>query len=141
MWKFTSEGCVEAAEDQKATADEAFSITTVEGFMALKPVMSFNPSKNVIKDKDLTWRQMTMGKNSMLYFMNKLRWPQKHIDLLAHFYFKLEDHPMRMRPNGDLIIVALQAAIRREWHDALDRNEGFNISNINPETLRKSKHC
>jgi hypothetical protein len=79
---------------------------------------------------------MTMGKNSMLHFMNKLGWPQKHIDALAHFYFKLENHPMQLRPNGDLIIIAFQAAVRREWHDALDRNEVFNISNINPETLR-----
>jgi hypothetical protein len=50
---FTPEGSAEAAEDRKATADEAFGITTVEGFMALKPVASFKPSKNIIKDKDL----------------------------------------------------------------------------------------
>jgi hypothetical protein len=133
---FTPEGCAAAMEEAKATADEAFGITKVDGFMALKPVASFKPSRHVVKDKDLTWRQMTMGKNSLIHHTHKLGWPQKHVDALAHFFFKLEDRPMRLRPNGDLILIAFQAAVRREWHDALDRNEGFNIAHINPETLQ-----
>jgi hypothetical protein len=43
---------------------------------------------------------------------------------------------MRMRPDGDKILINFQAVVRREWHDALDRNEGFNIAKINPDTLR-----
>jgi hypothetical protein len=133
---FTPEGCATAAEESKSTSEEAFGLTKLDDFVALKPVASFRASKNVIKDKDLTWRQMTMGKSSMLHHMNKLGWPEKHINALAHFYFVLEDHPMRLRPNGDKILIIFQATIRREWHDALDRNEGFNIAKINPETLR-----
>ncbi|SRR6266540_2536175 len=133
---FTPEGCATAAEESRATADEAFGLTKLDGFVALKPVASFRASKYVTKDKDLSWRQMTMGKNSMLHHMNKLGWPEKHVNALAHFYFILEDHPMRMRPDGDRILIIFQAALRREWHDALDRNEGFNISKINPDTLR-----
>ena len=133
---FTPEGCATAAEESRATADEAFGLTSLDGFVAFKPVASFKASKNAIKDRDLSWRQMTMGKNSMLHHMNKLGWPDKHINALAHFYFILEDHPMRMRPDGDRILIVFQAAVRREWHDALDRNEGFNIAKINPDTLR-----
>jgi hypothetical protein len=133
---FTPEGCASAAEENKAAAEEAFGLTKVDGFVALKPVASFKASKNVIKDKDLSWRQMSMGKNSMLHHMNKLGWPEKHVNALAHFYFILEDHPMRLRPDGDKVLITFQAVVRREWHDALDRNEGFNIAKINPDTLR-----
>ncbi|KAF8799156.1 hypothetical protein BYT27DRAFT_7121176 [Phlegmacium glaucopus] len=136
---FTPEGCAAATEDRdvvRTTADEAFGIAEINGIMALKPIASLKAAKNVIKDKDLTWRQMTMGKNSMLHHMNKLGWPEKHINALAHFYFKLEDHPMRLRPNGDEILLIFQAVVRREWHDALERKEGFNIANINEATLR-----
>ena len=133
---FTPEGCASVAEESKATAEEAFGLTKVDGFVALKPVASFKASKNVTKDKDLSWRQMTMGKNSMLHHMSKLGWPEKHVNALAHFYFILEDHPMRLLPDGNKILILFQAIVRREWHDALDRNEGFNIAKINPETLR-----
>jgi hypothetical protein len=133
---FTPEGCLSAAEESKAAADEAFGLTKLDDFIALKPVASFRASKNVIKDQDLTWRQMTMGKNSMIHHMNKLGWPEKHIDSFAHFYFQLDDHPMRELENGDEIILIFQATMRKEWHDALDRNEGFNIAKINPDTLR-----
>ena len=53
---FTPEGCASAAEENRATAEEAFGLTKVDGFVALKPVASFKASKNVIKDKDLSWR-------------------------------------------------------------------------------------
>ncbi|KAF8802118.1 hypothetical protein BYT27DRAFT_7215542 [Phlegmacium glaucopus] len=119
----------------RTTADEAFGITEVNGVMALKPIASFKAAKNIIKDKDLTWQQMTMGKNSTLHYMNKLGWPEKHINALAHFYFKLEDHLMWLRPNGNEILIIFQATVRREWHNALERREGFNIANINETTL------
>ncbi|KAF8813989.1 hypothetical protein BYT27DRAFT_7083055 [Phlegmacium glaucopus] len=136
---FTAEGCSAAMEDRdvgKTTADKAFGIAEINGMMALKPIASLKAAKHVIKDKDLTWRQMTMGKNSMLHHMNKFGWPEKHINTLPHFYFKLEDHPMQLRPYGDEILIAFQAVIRREWHDALEQKEGFNITNINETTLQ-----
>jgi len=133
---FTPEGCATAAEENRTTAEEAFGLTQLDGFIALKPVAFFRASKNVIKDKDLSWRQMTMGKNSMLHHMSKLGWPEKHINALAHFFFALEDHPMQMRPDGNRILIIFQATVRHEWHDTLDCNEGFNIARINPDTLR-----
>ncbi|KAF8811032.1 hypothetical protein BYT27DRAFT_7073606, partial [Phlegmacium glaucopus] len=136
---FTPEGCAADMEDQdggKTTADKAFGLAEVNGVIALKPIASFKASKHIIKDRDLTWRQMIMGKNAMIHQMNKLGWPEKHVNALALFYLKLEDHPMRLRPNGDEILITFQAAVRREWHDALDRKEGFNITNINEATIR-----
>ena len=78
---------------------------------------------------------MMTGKNTMLCHMSKLGWPEKHINVIALFFFKLNDHPMWDCPYGDEIIIAFQAKIRQEWHDALDRNNSFNISKINSDTL------
>ena len=91
---FTPEGCTTVAEESRTTAEEA--LMELDGFMALKPATFFRASKNVTKDKDLTWRQMTMGKKYLLHHMNKLGWPEKHINALAHFYFILEDHPIQL---------------------------------------------
>lgn len=53
------------------------------------------------------------------------------------FFFKLDDHPMWDCPYGDEIIIAFQAKIWQEWHDALDQNNSFNISKINSDTLQE----
>jgi len=139
LYYFTPEGCDAALEEragERSTSNDAFSLSEIDGLVALKPLAACKASKSVVNDKDLTWRQMTMGKNSMIHYMNKLGWPEKHIDALASFYFQLEDHDMRLSPHGDKILLIFQAAVRREWHDAMERNKGFNISIINPVTLR-----
>jgi hypothetical protein len=51
---FTPEGCISTTKENKAAAEEAFGITKVDSFMALKPFVFFKASKNVIKDKDLS---------------------------------------------------------------------------------------
>ena len=56
--------------DQRSTAEESFGITNDNGVLALKPASSFKAWRNVIKDKDLTWGQMIMGKNAMLHHTN-----------------------------------------------------------------------
>ena len=76
-----------------------------------------------------------MGKNNMLHHMNRLDWPEKHINAITLFYFKLEDHPMRSHPHGDKILIAFQAKTQHEWHAALECNEGFNLSKINSDAL------
>jgi len=71
----------------------------------------------------------------MIHYMHKVGWPEKHIDALASFYFQLKDHDMRLRQHGDRILIIFQAKVRREWHNAMEQNKGFNISLINPVTL------
>jgi hypothetical protein len=133
---FTPEGCAQAAEESRSVADEAYGLTKVDGYIAFKPLAAVRASKNITQDKDLTWRQMTMGKNEMLVYMAKLDWPKKHLEALANFFFNLEDHSLRRQAHGDHILILFQAKVRREWHDSLDRGQGFNIGKINPTTLR-----
>ncbi|KAJ6510710.1 hypothetical protein C8R45DRAFT_814545, partial [Mycena sanguinolenta] len=137
IWYFTQEGCVDAAEHQRAVADDAFGLAKTEEGMALRPLASSRPSKNVVKDRDLTWRQFNVGKNNMLTAMEKHDWSRDSLRTLAAFWYNLELHPQRIKPSGERILLAYQAKVRLEWHDALDADEGFDISEIN-ETLMRS---
>jgi hypothetical protein len=92
LWYFTQEGCADAFDNQQAVAEDAYGLTAVDDFMALKPVSSFKASRNVVKDKSLTWRQMTMAKNSILQHMTKANWPDDHINALANFFVSLDLH-------------------------------------------------
>ena len=135
LWYFTDEGCAEAQVSSRAQSDDAYGLTKVDDLVALKPVASVKASRNVIQDADLTWRQMNVGKNTMLRFMDLCDWPQKHVQSLAHFYFNIELEPMRSHPNGEKVLIAYQARVRRQWHDDLSRGLGFNIAPINQKLL------
>ena len=113
LWYFTDEGCAKAQDTSKAQSDDAYGLTKVDNLIALKAVASFKASWNFILDMDLTWRQMNISKNTMLCFMDLTDWPQKHIQSFAHFYFNIEVDPMRLQPNGERILIAYQAKVRR----------------------------
>ncbi|KAJ6494652.1 hypothetical protein C8R47DRAFT_974331, partial [Mycena vitilis] len=136
IWYFTQEGCADAAEHQRAVAEDAFGLAKTEDGMALRPLASSRPSKNVVKDRDLTWRQLNIGKNNMLLAMQKYGWSQDSIRTLAAFWFNLEMHAQRSKPHGERILLAYQAKVRMEWHDALDVDEGFDVSEINETLMR-----
>jgi hypothetical protein len=104
--------------------------------MSLKPIASFKASRNALRDIDLTWRQMTMGKNGMLHQMTATGWTQAHINSLAHFFAGLDLNTYRNRANGEQILLTYQARVRREWHDALKRDQAFDISILNETLLR-----
>lgn len=135
LWYFTDEGCSEAQDSSRTQPDDAYGLTKVDDLVALKPVTSFKASRNVVSDADLTWRQLNMGKNTMIRYMEICGWPQKHIQSFAHFYFNLELDPMRSRPNGEKILIMYHAKARRQWHEDISRGQGFNIASINQRLL------
>jgi len=134
LWYFTDEGCAEAQDMSKAQSDR-YSLTKVNDLIALKPVASFKALRNIVPDADLTWRQMNIGKNTLLWCMDQCDWPQKHVQSFAHFYFNIEIEPMHSQPNGKRVLIANQAKVRRQWHDDLARGQGFNIALINQKLL------
>ncbi|KII82872.1 hypothetical protein PLICRDRAFT_180951 [Plicaturopsis crispa FD-325 SS-3] len=135
LWYFTQEGCADAAENSRKVAEDAYSLAKVDDFMALRPVSLFKASRNVVKDQDLTWRQFSMGRHAFLRAASKASWPEGHISALADFFFEIETSPYRSRPNGERALMRYQARVRRDWHDHLERNEGFNIALINDKLL------
>lgn len=43
-------------------------------------------SHKVLSDNELTWRQMTMAKHSLLHYMSEADWPREYIVALAEFF-------------------------------------------------------
>jgi hypothetical protein len=107
LWYFTDEGCHEAQDSSRAQSDDAYGLTKVDDLVALKPVTSFKALQNVIPDADLIWRQMNVGKNTMLQYLEICGWPPKHIQSFTHFYFNLELDLMRSRPHGEKVLILL----------------------------------
>ncbi|KIK34501.1 hypothetical protein CY34DRAFT_97876 [Suillus luteus UH-Slu-Lm8-n1] len=136
LWYFSPDGCREAADEAKSAADSTFSFTKVDDFIALKPVAAFKPSRKVIQDHSLKWRQFDMAKNSFLLYMNKLNWPKKHQCTITMFFMNVISHPHRSEPFGERALLLYAAHIRRDWHDTLALNNAFNISVFNTILLK-----
>ena len=135
LWYFTDEGCHEAQDSSRAQSDDAYGLTKIDDLVALKPVASFKALRDVVPDADLTWRQLNVSKNAMLWYLEVCGWPPKHIQYFALFYFNLEVDPMRSQPHGEKVLTIYQAKVKRQWHDDLARGEGFNIAQINQKPL------
>ena len=72
--------------------------------------------------------------------MEETGWPNDHIVALATFYLNLENHPKRQEPDGDAVLLAYQAQVRRQWHIELKSTTGepaFDISIINDDLVEK----
>ena len=116
LWYFTEEGCCKAQESSRTLPDDVYGITQVDVLVALKPVTTFKASKNIILDTDLSWRQINIGKNTMLQHMELCNWPPKHIDSFARFCLHLELNPMCLCPNRERVLLAYQAKVQHQWH-------------------------
>jgi len=80
---------------------------------------------------------MVTAKNNMIHFMSKSKlWPQSHMECTAKFYVALETHPIRQTTYGNHIVIAYAGRARREWFDALKRDEGFNLAIIDPDLMK-----
>jgi len=135
LWYFTDKGFSKAQDSSRAQSNNTYSLTRVDNLVTLKLVTSFKASCNTIQDADLTWRQMNVGKNTMLWYMDLCNWPQKYIQSFAHFYFNIKLKLMCACPNGEKVLIMYQAKVRRQWHDDLAWGQGFNIVPINQKFL------
>ena len=135
LWYLTPEGCADATQRQLTQNDDTFGLTKVNDVVALKSVSSLKASKNVLPDAELTFRQMSMAKNTFIPLMTKYQWPEKAVNAFAQLFTKLELHPYRQREFGERALVTYQARVRREWHDQLKLGLAFNIGVINEDLL------
>ena len=136
LWYFTQEGCLDALENHRFQAEDALGFAKVGDTLALKQLSAVKASRNAIKDADLTWRQMTMGRICFLQHATTAGWPPSHVKALAEFFLNLEIHPSRTRKYGENILIIYQARVRRNWHDQLKRDAGFNIAIMNNSLLQ-----
>lgn len=134
---FTVKGCEEAAADaNQSVSHDTLAFTQLQDTIAIRPMNSLRPSRNIRNDEELSWDEMLEAKNNMLHFMTKSGvWPAEHAEALASFFVNLELHPRRRQENGKLTLILYQSRVRREWFDALKWNEGFNITRIRNDLL------
>ena len=134
---FTVRACREATTDSNRSISlDTFGFTRLEDTIAIRPLATLRPSKNIRDDEDLSWEEMMDAKNTMLHFMAKANWPRTHAESLAAFYVALELHPRRLLANGKKALLLYQGEARRRWFAALKDNEGFNIELIQEDLLR-----
>lgn len=133
LWYFSPDGCHEASITSRSTsdADDAYGFAKVDGVIALKTLASFKASQKAIQDHDLSWRQFDLAKTSFLVHIEKGGWPEKHQQALALFFTLITNHEHRMRPRGEKTLLRYAGFVRREWHDRLTQNQGFNIGLFN----------
>jgi len=104
--------------------------------VTLKWVSSLKASKNVISDKDLTFRQMSMAKNALILLMTKHQWPEKAIRAFTQFFTQLELHPFHQHEFGEQALITYQARVRHEWHNQIKLGSTFNIGVLNEDLLQ-----
>ncbi|KAG1724164.1 uncharacterized protein EDB91DRAFT_1062977, partial [Suillus paluster] len=131
LWYFSPDGCRDAFDSSRSSAEDVFGLTKVDGFIAFKPVSSFKASQKALQDHDLSWRQFDIAKTSFLVHIEKCAWPEKHQQVLALFFMLITNHEHRMRPRGEKTLLRYAGLVRREWHDRLAQNQGFNIGIFN----------
>jgi len=138
LWYFSPDGCSDAA-NQRSSANDSYGISKSDAdLVVLKPVSSVRASRKALRDEDLSWDQMEIASTLCLRHLRQLHWPEPATDALAIFWYNLQNHELRSRPNGQRVLLEYQARARREWHAALERkDEGFNISIIDNDLLAK----
>ena len=136
LWYFTPEGCSDATQLQLAQHDDTFGLTKVDDVVVLKSISSLKASRNVIPDTELSFRQVSMAKNTFIPLMTKYAWTEKAINAFAQLFTQLELHPLRQREFGERALITYQARVRREWHDQLRLGSAFNIGILNEDLLQ-----
>ncbi|KAG0702373.1 hypothetical protein DFH29DRAFT_875272 [Suillus ampliporus] len=128
LWYFSPDGCHEAHDWNKSSADDALGLAKIDGIVALKSFSSFKASNKALQDHDLSWRQFDMAKTSFLIHIDKASWPEKHQLALALFFTLITNHEHRLRPHGEKTLLHYASMVCRDWHDRLTLNQGFNIA-------------
>ncbi|KAF8812141.1 hypothetical protein BYT27DRAFT_7033103, partial [Phlegmacium glaucopus] len=74
LYYFTAEGCDKALQHERSIPSEVFTFTQHEDQMLLRPMAAYKPSSKALQDEELTWKQMSIAKTSLLQHMMKEGW-------------------------------------------------------------------
>lgn len=95
------------------------------------------PSKHALSDRELTWRDFTIARTNFLEAAKEAEWPASHVAALIKFFLGVENHHFREREYGDTTMLRYASDTRRHWHQALSRNQGYNIGLINDDLVKE----
>ena len=125
------------ADTNKSVSNDMLTFTQQGDSFVIHLLAALKPSRHIRNDKDLTWEETMDAKNIMLHYMGKSRlWEDEHALCVASFYINLDYHPRKLQKNGKQALLLYQSWARREWFDALKRDEGFNLALIQDDLLR-----
>ena len=119
LWYFTLEGYADAVSQPLSWNEDAFG-----------------PSKNVIPDSKLSFRQLSMAKHALIRLMRRYQWSEEVVNTFVQFFTQIEIHPYWQRDYGEQALLMYQARARREWHDQMKLGNSFDIGHINESLLR-----
>ncbi|KAH9941905.1 hypothetical protein B0H21DRAFT_676311, partial [Amylocystis lapponica] len=134
LWYFTTAGV--------AAAEEPADYTEIEEFMTTIRPLTFRGHR-VVKDSELSWRELTSGHVNFLEEIKAFGWPAAHCDALFTFFRLTLMHSAQFFPDGEASpigeasLIQYQAQMRREWHDKLGKKDAFNIGIFSEEALDK----
>ena len=131
LWYFSPEACLEVAQQAYSTSDDIFGIAKTEDAMGFHQISTAGALKNVIQDKDLTWRTFSLAKTNYVRHITTANWPHLHVQSIVNLFFKLENHPWCIRLNDKCVLLLYLDCVRKEWHMRLALGNSLNIAIIN----------
>ncbi|KDQ18898.1 hypothetical protein BOTBODRAFT_103595 [Botryobasidium botryosum FD-172 SS1] len=135
IWYTCDEGCIDAAADLRSPDDDALGFVKADNLVALRPVNSVRALRSAIPDEQLTWHQFKLGHYCFIDLIKQHKWPPSNIQMLANFFSQIQYSMHHSLPNREHTLLIYQATTRREWHEALDRDKGFDLDGINKTRL------
>lgn len=75
LWYLTQEGCTNVAQHHHSQNNDTFGLTKVGDVVALCQISAVRASKKVISNANLSFRQMSIAKTTLLQQITKLQWP------------------------------------------------------------------
>jgi hypothetical protein len=143
LWYYTNKGLENALTSYNSTDNDALTLLCrPDGSTSLIPASSTKESKAVIEDRDIEWEDFCIVAPRMIEAMGRANWPREHIQMMAHFWANLQEHPFRSSgaPFKQKSLLVYQAEQRRLWHIAITNpHSGYNLSTINKTLLRDTK--
>lgn len=80
---------------------ETFDITRANGAFAFRLSAVHRPSKNVIQDYALSWKQFSKGVTKFLAGIQAADWPEKQCPALENVLYILQNHEERLDLHDD----------------------------------------
>ncbi|OSD03258.1 hypothetical protein PYCCODRAFT_255025 [Trametes coccinea BRFM310] len=135
LWYFTEEGLSRAGGYQAYEGET--SVTLAQASSAIVVTAPNPPSKDVKRDEELTWDQVSKARTSFLSYAKGYGWKAEHLEMLSIFFICLDAHPIRNEPKGNETVIQYQAHFRRQWHLTCEQQNAstFDLATISDEAL------
>lgn len=131
---FTASARERAKKDVRGTDEETLAWSRSTNALTITTMPA--SSRNVRQDEDLTWDEVMQARIQYLNWLERSKWPDEYVTMIAQFFWGLDTHELRGQTGGPGILVRYQAQYRREWHNALREGEPFNLALINEKALK-----